>query len=231
MARPFARRVAAPQGGNEGEYDQIIDANGIDDEEAYLTTVRTGRPRITRDQRRAAWPVFRAFLRGLKKRSLLTFEGAIHQARLAVEQGNFTRYNHVLVDEVQDLSLEALRLVRAMSPIDGHTSDPLCTVGDGHQRIYRSKIPLSRAGIEIRGRSRPQDQLPDERANQEVRAGNSPGSGDRRPGWRNRIDHRRPLGLQRSGPNDGKMQERKGRGRDNRRLGSDAEGRAWSRDA
>jgi superfamily I DNA/RNA helicase len=32
--------------------------------------------------------------------------------------------------------------------------DPLCTVGDGHQRIYRTRIPISRAGIEIRGRSR-----------------------------------------------------------------------------
>jgi superfamily I DNA/RNA helicase len=27
-------------------------------------------------------------------------------------------------------------------------------VGDGHQRIYRTKIPMSRAGIDIRGRSR-----------------------------------------------------------------------------
>lgn len=31
---------------------------------------------------------------------------------------------------------------------------PLCVVGDGHQRIYRGKVPLSRAGIDIRGRSR-----------------------------------------------------------------------------
>ncbi len=136
------------------EYEQIIDPFGIDDEETYLTTVRTGRTRITRDQRRAAWPAFRAFQRGLKKRNLLTFEGAIHQARLAVEQGNFTRYNHVLVDEIQDFSLEALRLVRAISPIADGAPDPLCTVGDGHQRIYRAKIPLSRAGIDIRGRSR-----------------------------------------------------------------------------
>ena len=136
------------------EYEQVIDANGIDDEETYLTTVRSGRPRISRQQRRAAWPVFRAFQRGLKKRNLLTFEGAIHEARLAVEQRNFTRYAHVLVDEVQDFSLEALRLIRAMSPIEEGAPDPLCTVGDGHQRIYRTKIPMSRAGIDIRGRSR-----------------------------------------------------------------------------
>ena len=136
------------------EYELIIDPNGIDDEETYLSTVRSGRPRISRKQRKAAWPVFRAFQRGLKKRNLLTFEGAIHEARLAVLQGNFTHYAHVLVDEVQDFSLEALRLIRAISPIDEGTPDPLCTVGDGHQRIYRTKIPMSRAGINILGRSR-----------------------------------------------------------------------------
>jgi superfamily I DNA/RNA helicase len=58
------------------------------------------------------------------------------------------------VDEVQDFSLEALKLIRALSPIDEELADPLCTVGDGHQRIYRAKIPMSRAGINIRGRSR-----------------------------------------------------------------------------
>jgi hypothetical protein len=136
------------------EYEVVIDPNGIDGEETYLSAVRTGLPRISRQQRRAAWPVFRAFQRGLKKRHLLTFEGAIHEARLAVEQGNFTRYAHVLVDEVQDFSLEALRLIRTISPMDLGTPDPLCTVGDGHQRIYRTKIPMSRAGIDTRGRSR-----------------------------------------------------------------------------
>ena len=136
------------------EYELVIDPNGIDDEEKYLGSVRSGRPRITRNQRKEAWPVFRAFQRGLKKRNLLTVEGAIHEARLAVEQGNFTQYAHVLVDEVQDFSLEALRLIRAISPLSPDAADPLCTFGDGHQRIYRSRIPMSRAGIDIRGRSR-----------------------------------------------------------------------------
>ncbi len=136
------------------EFELLIDPNGINDEEVYLSAVRSGRPRISRKQRRAAWPIFRAVRRGLKKRNLLTFDGAIHEARLAVEQGNFQAYSHVLVDEVQDFSLEALRLIRAISPIDEGTPDPLCTVGDAHQRIYRRPIPMSHAGIDIRGRSR-----------------------------------------------------------------------------
>ena len=138
----------------QDEYRLVIDANGIEEEDAYLTTVRSGRPRIARMQRKHAWPVFVAFQRGLKKRNLLTFEGAVHQARLAVEQGRFTHYAHVLVDEIQDFGLEALRLIRALSPIGQGSPDPLCTVGDGHQRIYGPKIPMSRAGIDVRGRSR-----------------------------------------------------------------------------
>ena len=151
---PNLAELPMPREELKKEYYLVIDPNGIDEEEVYLTTVRSGRPRISRKQRRAAWPIFRAFQRGLKKRNLLTFEGAIHQARLAIEQGNFQKYAHVLVDEIQDFSLEALRLIKALSPIDEETRDPLCTAGDGHQRIYRTKIPLSRAGINIRGRSR-----------------------------------------------------------------------------
>ncbi|SLM31712.1 Superfamily I DNA and RNA helicase [Desulfamplus magnetovallimortis] len=136
------------------EYWLVVDVNGIYCEDDYLSAVRTGRPRFSRKQKKAIWPVLKKFQTEMKKRNLLTFEGVVHQARLAVEQGNFRSYRHVLVDEVQDFSLEALRLIRSIAPVDKGLSDPLCTVGDGHQRIYRSKIPMSRAGIEIRGRSR-----------------------------------------------------------------------------
>lgn len=153
-ANPELEQLPMSQDEMIKEYWQVIDANGIDNEEDYLTTVRSGRPRISRAQRRQAWPVFRDFQRGLKKRNILTIEGAIHQARLAVEQGNFEKYRYVLVDETQDFSLEALKLIRSLCPVEEGLKDPLCTVGDGHQRIYRTKIPMGRAGIEIRGRSR-----------------------------------------------------------------------------
>jgi hypothetical protein len=39
------------------EYELVIDANGSDDEDADLSTVRSDRPRISRAQRRAAWRV------------------------------------------------------------------------------------------------------------------------------------------------------------------------------
>jgi superfamily I DNA/RNA helicase len=64
------------------------------------------------------------------------------------------------VDEAQDFSLEALRLIHGISYAAESKDDPekypdpLCLAGDGHQRIYRVKVPMSRAGIDIRGRSR-----------------------------------------------------------------------------
>jgi len=136
------------------EFNLVVDANGIDSEEDYLTAIRTGLPRLGRKQRRAAWPVFKAYKRLLLKRNLLTFESAVHQARLVIEQGNFPKYRHVLADEVQDFSLESLRLLSALSPVDEGLTNPLCMAGDGHQRIYRNKMPMSRANINIRGRSK-----------------------------------------------------------------------------
>lgn len=56
---------------------------------------------------------FQGLSKGPKKRNILTFEGSIHQARLFVEQDNFQKFRYVLVDEVQDFSLEALKLIRA----------------------------------------------------------------------------------------------------------------------
>ena len=146
--------VPMPREALQEEYVCIVDPNGIADEEAYLTAVRSGRPWIAREQRRLVWAVFRMFQRGLHKRNLLTFDGATHQARLAVEHGNFQPYAHVLVDEVQDFRLEALRLMGALSPTAESACDPLCLVGDGHQRIYHTKIPSRPAGIDVRGRSR-----------------------------------------------------------------------------
>ncbi len=137
------------------EYDQIIDRMGIDSEEGYLTTVRTGRKRLSREQRKQLWKVFADFQRELLKRNMLTFEGVVHQARLVAEQGKFSKYRHVLVDELQDFGLESLRLIAALSPISDGLTNPLCVVGDGHQRLYGNvPVPLSRAGIDVRGRSR-----------------------------------------------------------------------------
>ena len=134
------------------EFTEVIDPFGIRSEDEYVTTVRTGRPRLGRTERKQLWGYFNAVFRQMKHRSLLTPDGLVHEARLVVEGGGFTPYDHVLVDEVQDFGLEALKLIRALYKSD--SPNPLFVAGDGHQRIYKSSTPLSRAGIDVRGRSR-----------------------------------------------------------------------------
>lgn len=137
------------------EFEQIIDPMGITSEDDYLTMVRSGRPILKRKQRRQIWKLFVEARRQLEYRRLVTFDGLIHQARLVAEKGEFPGYRHVLVDETQDFGLEALRLIAAISPLKEGLSNPLCVVGDGHQRIYNTvPVPMSRAGIDVRGRSR-----------------------------------------------------------------------------
>jgi mRNA-degrading endonuclease RelE of RelBE toxin-antitoxin system len=151
---PATTDLPLPKSEIQKEFELVIDANGIDTEEEYLTAIRSGRPRLGRKQRKQIWSIIQIFRLLLLKRHLMTVEGAIHQARLAVEQGNFPKFRHVLADEIQDFGLEALKLLASLSPVEDNLTDPLCVAGDGHQRIYRTKVPLSRAGINVKGRSK-----------------------------------------------------------------------------
>ena len=54
-------------------------------------------------------------------------------------------------DETQDIGIPALSMLRKLVP---EQKNDLFLVGDGHQAIYNRKTVLSRAGINVRGRSR-----------------------------------------------------------------------------
>jgi superfamily I DNA/RNA helicase/mRNA-degrading endonuclease RelE of RelBE toxin-antitoxin system len=60
------------------------------------------------------------------------------------------RYQHIVVDEAQDLSAAHWRMLRAMA---APGPDDLFIAGDTHQRIYDRQVTLSTVGVNIRGRS------------------------------------------------------------------------------
>ena len=60
-----------------------------------------------------------------------------------------TSYQHVVVDEAQDMSHQAYMFLRQLV---SEQADDLFIVGDGHQRIYKNKVVLSQCGINVRGR-------------------------------------------------------------------------------
>lgn len=61
------------------------------------------------------------------------------------------RFEHVIVDEAQDLHALHWRFIRGLVPTQ---ANDIFLVGDSDQRIYRSPYPLSFCGINIRNRSR-----------------------------------------------------------------------------
>ncbi|MCL6640868.1 MAG: AAA family ATPase, partial [Candidatus Rokubacteria bacterium] len=60
-------------------------------------------------------------------------------------------FDAVVVDEVQDLGPQEIRLLAAIA---GPGTDRLMLIGDGGQRIYAPRLSLRALGIEVRGRSR-----------------------------------------------------------------------------
>jgi superfamily I DNA/RNA helicase len=61
------------------------------------------------------------------------------------------RYQHVIIDEAQDLRAAHWKMLRAMV---APGANDLFIAGDAHQRIYDHQVSLGALGINIRGRSR-----------------------------------------------------------------------------
>ena len=134
------------------EWEQVVQANGIEDMAEYLTVRRTGRGNtLTRPQRGKVWKVFERYLQVLAQRGKQEWLQAIRSTRRFLEENKtLLPYRAVVVDEAQDFHSEEWKLIRALVPA---CVNDLFLVGDAHQRIYGRKVTLSRCGIQIQGRS------------------------------------------------------------------------------
>ena len=145
------------------EWEQVIQANGVESREAYLRVARTGRGvRLNRAARAEVWRVFEEYRAQLAERGVMeaadcyrAVAALLDRERSAIDtepvsrSGNFAS---VIVDEAQDMVAPAWRLIRGIVPVG---PNDLFVVGDAHQRIYsRNRIVLGRCGIDIRGRAR-----------------------------------------------------------------------------
>ncbi|WP_346765240.1 UvrD-helicase domain-containing protein [Rhodococcus sp. BL-253-APC-6A1W] len=138
------------------EWSQVVLGNAIVDEAGYLRVTRSGRSqRLTRPQRADVWQVVEQFERLMRSQGLMTFTQLAAQAAAMLAADPALReqfgYRHAVVDEAQDLHPAHWKLLRALI---APATDDLFIVGDAHQRIYGRQAPLSRYGIETRGRSR-----------------------------------------------------------------------------
>ncbi len=132
------------------EWHAVVRRQNIANWPEYRRARRTGRGRgLAVKERKLLWQIFGQTLETLEKRCLLDWTGLCRRARELIENGQVTSpFTAVIVDEVQDLDIAAIRLVHAMS-----SPENLMLCGDAGQRIYPSGFSLSALGIQVRGRS------------------------------------------------------------------------------
>ena len=138
----------------DDEWEQVIQSNGVTTREEYLRIPRTGRGvRLTRASRARIWPVFEEYRAQLAERGIMEVADCYRASATLLEQDRTgAKFTSVIVDEAQDMSASAWRLLRSIVP---RGRDDIFIVGDAHQRIYpRHRVVLGRCGIEIRGRGR-----------------------------------------------------------------------------
>jgi len=136
----------------ELEWVTVIQAQGITSWDAYRTASRAGRGTpLSVKERKAVWDVVAQVQVSLSHRGILDYADQGRYARELLQAGRVSSpYDTVIIDEVQDLGPQELRLLAALA---GDGSDALTLVGDGGQRIYARPTSLRSLGIDVRGRS------------------------------------------------------------------------------
>ncbi|MEQ6292087.1 UvrD-helicase domain-containing protein [Vogesella sp. GCM10023246] len=135
------------------EFERVVLPQGCEAAEDYMRASRIGRGgQLSRQMRKAIWPVFAEYRAQLQSAHYKEPEEAFREAaQLLVGSTESLGIRAMVVDEAQDISSAAFELIRIAVPL---AENDLFIVGDAHQRIYRHKVVLSRAGIEVRGRSK-----------------------------------------------------------------------------
>ncbi|MFC8710327.1 UvrD-helicase domain-containing protein [Streptomyces sp. NPDC057197] len=134
------------------EYRHVLLAQDLRTREEYGKCLRRGRgSKLAAGQRPRLWQAMARFEVELARdRACTWLQLCARAARLLEDRpGDGLRYDHVVVDEAQDLHPAQWRLLRALVP-EGH--DDLFLTGDPHQRIYDSRVSLRSLGISIAGR-------------------------------------------------------------------------------
>lgn len=137
----------------EEEWNRVVIAQEALSLEKYIKATRNGRgTRLDRKKRMLVWKVFDHYQNLMKEKQVRDINTAMYEStKLLQATGGRPRYAHVIVDEGQDFSDNAYRLLHALAG-EEHEND-LFIVGDSHQRIYRNHPTLSKCGINVRGRS------------------------------------------------------------------------------
>ncbi|MFD8493869.1 UvrD-helicase domain-containing protein [Amycolatopsis sp. NPDC059657] len=133
------------------EFRHVVLAQHVRTEGEYLEVERRGRGSSLRAAQRAqVWTAVEAFTAELRTAGKAThLQICAEAADILCDSGDH-RFDHVVVDEAQDLHPAQWRVLRAAVKTG---PDDLFITGDPHQRIYDSHVSLRAVGISVTGRS------------------------------------------------------------------------------
>jgi hypothetical protein len=133
------------------EWTNVVDAWGLMSLDSYSTVQRMGRKsRLGPNQRARLWPVFQAVRDALAAERYTTWAEVFSGLADALAQRPRKPFDHVVIDEAQDLAPAELRFFAALAPA---MADGLFLSGDVGQRIFQHPFSWASLGVEVRGRS------------------------------------------------------------------------------
>jgi len=138
------------------ERSNVVLAGQVSSLPEYLRVSRAGQgTRLSAVQKKEVWKVLEAYRQLLARCRKIDFGEALVLSEKLLRKDGAAPYAAVVVDEAQDFSVPAMRLVAALSgnTLEAPRPDSLLVVGDAHQRIYGRKVVLSACGIQTKGRS------------------------------------------------------------------------------
>lgn len=135
------------------EWRLVMDAWGVLSAEACRELPRLSRRvRVPASRRNATWAIFARARADLEAQGVVTRAEMFHRlARHLATHPEAAPWDHVVVDEAQDISVAELTFLAAVA---GRRPNGLFFAGDIGQRIFRQAFPWASAGVEVRGRSR-----------------------------------------------------------------------------
>ena len=136
----------------KSEWEQVVDAWGLETWEAYRDVQRLGRRRrLAEGQRRILWALFERVREGLAQEGLITHSDLYRQLADAISQRARPTFDFVVIDESQDVNIAQLQFLAALG---ASRPNGLFFAGDLGQRIFQQPFSWRSLGVDIRGRSR-----------------------------------------------------------------------------
>ncbi len=158
LLRPLLSRFAGEAGVRGyserfllSEWTHVIDAWDIGSGDAYAQVQRMGRKsRLGPNQRARLWPVFDSVRREVNAQGYTSWARVFTKLADSYTEKAEKPFDHILIDEAQDLGPAELRFFAAIAP---GGDNGLFFSGDLGQRIFQHPYSWKSLGIDVRGRS------------------------------------------------------------------------------